>query len=95
VSVTLDKWLLDEGIPGICGVDTRRLTRVLRERGVMLSAITTGDDVRSIDIAKLEDPNRANLVKEVSVRQPIVYGGEYKDKVVLIDCGVKTSIIRK
>ena len=91
---TLDKWLLDEGIPGICGIDTRRLARVLRERGVMLSAIAKGDDVGSIDLVKIRDPNKTDLVKEVSTREPITYGGESKNKIVLIDCGVKSSIIR-
>jgi len=91
---TLDKWLLEEDIPGICGIDTRRLARILRERGVMLSAIATGDDIGSIDVASIQDPNKVDLVKQVSTRKPITYGGESENKVVLIDCGVKSSIIR-
>jgi carbamoyl-phosphate synthase small subunit len=91
---TLDKWLSDEDIPGICGIDTRRLARILRERGVMLSAMIVGDDAGSIDVANIEDPNKADLVREVSIRQPVIYGGERKERFVLIDCGVKSSIIR-
>jgi carbamoyl-phosphate synthase small subunit len=91
---TLDRWLLDEGIPGICGIDTRRLTRALRERGVMLSAIVVGENIEPVDFAKVENPNNTDLVKEVSVKEPTIYHGERRDRVVLIDCGVKLSIIR-
>jgi carbamoyl-phosphate synthase small subunit len=91
---TLDKWLRDEGIPGIFGVDTRRLARVLRERGVMLAAIAPADSVRSVDLRKIPNPNQSDLVKEASVREHVVYHPERKETIVLVDCGVKLSIIR-
>jgi carbamoyl-phosphate synthase small subunit len=91
---TLDKWLLDEDVPGVFGIDTRKLARVLRERGVMLCAIGARDEVGSFDASKIPDPNQLDLVKEVSVPEPVVYRGERKNKIVLIDCGVKLSIIR-
>jgi carbamoyl-phosphate synthase small subunit len=91
---TLDKWLLDEDVPGVYGIDTRKLARVLRERGVMLSAISAQDEVGSFDVSKIPDPNKLDLVREVSVPEPVVYRRERKNKIILIDCGVKFSIIR-
>jgi len=91
---TLDEWLVDEGIPGISGVDTRRLARVLRERGVMRAAIAPVDSVNAVDLTKIPDPNETDLVKEVSVREPVVYRPESKETIVLVDCGTKFSIIR-
>jgi carbamoyl-phosphate synthase small subunit len=91
---SLDKWLVDEDVPGIYGIDTRKLARILRERGVMLCAITPRYEVGSFDISKIPDPNQADLVKEVSIREPIIYREERKNKIVLLDCGVKLSIIR-
>ena len=90
---SLDVWLRSEGIPGIYGVDTRRLTRVLRERGVMLSQIVP-DKVDGKFSMEIADPNMSNLVSEVSVRRPITYCEEREDRIALIDCGVKFSIIR-
>jgi carbamoyl-phosphate synthase small subunit len=98
---TLDQWLADEGIQGIYGVDTRRLTKKLRTHGVMLGVLQVFDEGEKVDVdallgeGKIADPNLTDLVKEVSVKKPIKYtveGG--KKTVVLIDCGVKYSIIR-
>src|SRR4030066_2056900 len=50
---TLDKWLIDENIPGICGVDTRRLTKKLRTHGVMLGIIQTCEEGEEPDISTL------------------------------------------
>jgi carbamoyl-phosphate synthase small subunit len=85
---------MEEGIPGIYGIDTRRLARVLRERGVMLAAIAVGNEPNQLDVTRIANPNDTDLVKEVSVERPTVYHGERGKKVVLIDCGVKFSIIR-
>ncbi len=87
---TIDDWLRSEGIPGICGIDTRKLARTLRERGVMLGRLSL-DETGHMDF---QDPNKTDLVKEVSVGKPISYGAEAEHQVVLIDCGVKCSIIR-
>lgn len=90
---SLDEWLRDEKIPGVYGVDTRRLARSLREKGVMLGAIVpanTGHDFKG----EISDPNKLDLVREVSVRKPITYLAGQTKRVALIDCGVKNSIIR-
>ena len=98
---TLDKWLSDEGIPGIYGLDTRRLTKKLRIHGVMLGILQVceADEEPSLDgllkeAKDIPDPNLTDLVKEVSVKEPINYKGEGKNTVVLIDTGVKNSILR-
>lgn len=98
---TLDQWLLDEGVPGIYGVDTRRLTKKLRMHGVMLGILQVFDAGEEPDLALLlkdgqdiADPNLTDLVKQVSVKRPVTYSVGGKKTVVLIDCGVKYSIIR-
>ncbi len=98
---TLDQWLTDEGIPGIYGIDTRRLTKKLRIHGVMLGAMRVYEagEEPSIDelvkeSPKIPDPNLTDLVKEVSVREPVQYNVQGKNTVALIDTGVKNSIIR-
>ena len=98
---TLDQWLTDEGVPGICGVDTRRLTKKLRTYGVMLGILQVYDDGVELDIETLlknakniSDPNKINLVKEVSIKKPVTYNVDGKKTIILIDCGVKNTIIR-
>jgi carbamoyl-phosphate synthase small subunit len=90
---TLDEWLQSEGVPGIYGIDTRRLARILRERGVMLGSIGT-ENARNHDAPKMYNPNASDLVKEVSVSEPIRYEVERRKLIALIDCGVKYSIVR-
>jgi len=100
-TLTLDQWLADEGVPGIYGVDTRRLTKKLRTHGVMLGILQAFEEGEEPDIEALlkngksiADPNLTDLVKEVSVKKPVKYSVDGKKTVVLIDCGVKYSIIR-
>jgi carbamoyl-phosphate synthase small subunit len=85
---SLGTWLKEYEIPGIRGIDTRELTKILREEGTMLGKIVFRDQ----DIA-LYDPNLDNLVEKVSIREKQIFGhGKYR--IVLIDCGVKYNIIR-
>lgn len=85
---SLDAWMKEHNIPGIYGIDTRMLTKKLREKGVMLGKIINAEDVQ------LEDPNTRNLAAEVSVKERIVYNKGGSKKVVLVDCGAKLNIIR-
>jgi carbamoyl-phosphate synthase small subunit len=98
---TLDKWLSDEGIPGIYGIDTRRLTKKLRTHGVMLGMVKVCEVGEEPNLEELlteaksiPDPNLTDLVKEVTVKEPVHYKAEGTKTVALIDCGVKFSIIR-
>ena len=98
---TLDKWLQDEGIPGISGIDTRRLTKKLRTHGVMLGILQVceADEEPNVDAllkeaGSIPDPNLTDLVKEVSVKEPVSYNVDGRNTAVLIDTGVKNNIIR-
>jgi len=98
---TLDKWLSDEGVPGIYGIDTRRLTKKLRSNGVMfgmLQVFDTNEEPSLETLLKIcpniADHQQTNLVKEVSVKTTCKYNVGGKLTVVLIDCGTKFSIIR-
>lgn len=84
---SLSKWMEEEGVPGIYGIDTRALTKKIREKGVMLGKIVVDKDV------KLYDPNQKNLVSTVSCPKKIVYNHGKKLKILLVDCGVKNHII--
>lgn len=85
---SLGDWLKENKIPGIYGIDTRALTKHIREKGCMLGKII----INNID-CELYDPNADNLVAEVSIKEKKIYGdGKYR--ILLIDCGVKNNIIR-
>jgi len=85
---SLSDWLKEEGIPALYGIDTRRLTKALREKGTMLGKIVLEEDV------ELFDPNAVDIVKEVTIKEPMIYNPEGKRRIVMLDCGVKSSIIR-
>ena len=86
---SLGDWLREEGVPGIFGVDTRALTKHLRERGSMLGKIL----IEGEDDIDFYDPNKVNLVAEVSCKD-VEHHGSGEKTVVLVDCGVKHNIIR-
>ena len=117
---SLADWLKREQVPGITGIDTRELTKVLREHGVMMGRIVFDNGQWEIDNGKLTMDNYAavNYVDRVSCKEIISYlpdgtslcfplstsiahlnsqlstfNSQLK-KVVLVDCGVKTNIIR-
>jgi carbamoyl-phosphate synthase small subunit len=85
---SLGDWLKRNNVPGIYGIDTRALTKRIREKGAMLGKLEP--EGSAIDFY---DPNKVNLVAEVSTSERRVYGsGKYR--IVLVDCGVKYNIIR-
>lgn len=86
---TLSQWLKDEKLPGLYGIDTRALTKTLREHGSMLGKITFegGEDI------DFHDPNKENLIAAVSTPEVRTFGSGEKT-VVLVDCGTKYNIIR-
>jgi len=85
---TLSQWLKENNIPALFGIDTRALTKKIRERGVLLGKIEFGQE--KID---LEDPNKRNLVDEVSTKEVKIYG-EGDKTILAIDCGMKDNQIR-
>ncbi len=86
---SLGDWLKEEGVVGVYGIDTRELTKVLREKGSMKGKIVfnTPDEI------EFEDPNLVNQVAIVSCKEVIRYGNG-KKKICLVDCGVKHNILR-
>ena len=92
---SLDAWLKREGVPALTGIDTRRLTKVLRESGVMMGRIEVkSEEVKSEKF--MEEYGSVNWVEKVSCKEVMTYQpfGEKKHRVVLVDCGVKANIIR-
>ena len=106
---SLAEWLKREKVPGITGIDTRELTKVLREHGVMMGKIVFDDApdtgntgsaccdsiaTGKTDAAPIEDYGSINWVERVSCKDIIRYNEGAGRKVVLVDCGVKANIIR-
>ncbi len=96
---TLDEWLYDQKIPGICGIDTRELTKKLRIDGVMNGTLMVDQNIdKSCAIWNAEkikfDYNSHNFLPEVSIKEPVFYGKKSDPLIALIDTGTKYSIIR-
>ncbi len=85
---SLREWLIENKVPGIFDVDTRALTKVLREKGSMLGKII----VDNIDVEQY-NPNTDNLVAQVSTDKRIEYGNG-SHKIMLVDTGAKNNILR-
>jgi carbamoyl-phosphate synthase small subunit len=85
---SLGEWLQAQDVPGIFGIDTRRLTKILREHGTMLGKLIIGNE----DI-QWYDPGKENIVTRVSPSGITEYGNG-KHRIVLADFGVKNNIIR-
>ncbi len=88
---SLGSWLKREKVTGITGIDTRQLTKVLREHGVMMGKIIFDDEPDNIPEADYEG---VNFVDKVSCKEVVRYNEGAGKKVVLVDCGVKANIIR-
>ncbi len=85
---SLAQWLQEQKVPALSGIDIRALTKRLREKGTMLGKILVGE----ADV-EFRDPNRENLVSLVSLGERVIYPGGRK-RVLVIDCGCKSNIIR-
>ncbi|MDO8561589.1 MAG: glutamine-hydrolyzing carbamoyl-phosphate synthase small subunit [bacterium] len=106
---SLSEWLKRSNVPAITGVDTRALTKKLREHGVMLGVIDANPARASASgRTRFVDPNEENLVAKVSIKKPETHGngpmGLASDftkspvdgpvKIILVDCGMKENILR-
>jgi len=91
---TIQKFLKDNDIPGIYGIDTRALTKILREKGTMNGMITT-DESYSLDevIPRIKEFKATKVVEKVTCKEKSVINGEGK-KVALMDFGAKKNIAR-
>ena len=90
----LEDYLKEHDIPGICGVDTRAITKILREHGCMGGMITTNPDFNLDEILpKLKEYTVTDAVKTVSRTEKEHFDGD-GFKVALLDLGTKNNIIR-
>lgn len=89
---TLGSWLEKSGVPALQNIDTRSLTKKLRESGVMKGVIIFGNP-RKIRTSGFFDINTQNIVSEVSCTKPVVYGNG-KIRILILDCGVKFNQVR-
>ncbi|MBR4899270.1 MAG: glutamine-hydrolyzing carbamoyl-phosphate synthase small subunit [Prevotella sp.] len=90
---SLGDWLKREKVPGVTGIDTRQLTKVLREHGVMMGRIVF-DEMSNEKLEMSNDYGSINWVARVSCKDIIRYNEGAGRKIVLVDCGVKNNIIR-
>jgi carbamoyl-phosphate synthase small subunit len=101
-SRSLETWLADEGVPGIRGVDTRRLTEHLRSHGVLRGVLDVAapgkappsDEELRRAIAAAPAYGRENYMAEVAPRKATFLGAKDRPLVAALDCGVKASILR-
>lgn len=87
---SLSDYLKEYGIPGITGIDTRALTKILREKGSMLGKIVVENTAEKS--VEYYDPNATNMIPQVSPKTPSLYQAGTK-RVVVIDCGVKNNTL--
>ncbi len=85
---SIGEWFHANGISGISGIDTRALTKRLREKGTMLGRIIPDG---SEEPRNIEDPNKRDLVSEVTIHEPAIKEGK-GPRILLVDCGCKRSI---
>lgn len=83
-STEFTQWLADQRVPLLTGVDTRALTKHLRSRGVMAGAM-------GLRVSGLKFKVTTSFV---SISKPIIYNGQYKKTIILVDCGMKMNILR-
>jgi len=95
---TLGDWLNSQGVPGIYGVDTRMITKIIRQEGAMLGRLLVNGSNGCRPAIPFEDPNTRNLVAEVSRSQKQTFAqaaeGQKEVHIMAVDCGMKNNIIR-
>uniref|UniRef100_A0A671UB49 Multifunctional protein CAD n=1 Tax=Sparus aurata TaxID=8175 RepID=A0A671UB49_SPAAU len=89
---SLDQWLKEQGVPGLQGIDTRCLTKKIREKGTMLGKLVV--DGTPEDSIPLDNPDHRNLVQEVSMKEPRVFNPTGSLRITVVDCGIKYNQIR-
>lgn len=90
----LDTFLKENNIPGVYGVDTREITKIIRESGVMNAFITTNP--KNADYEKIKEYKIVDAVKSVSAEKPqLIPSDNHKYNVVLLDFGAKKNIVRE
>jgi len=91
-SRSLGAWMAEEGVPGLQGVDTRELTKRIREKGTMLGRIVVQED--GSNKPEWLDPNTMNLVQEVSTKDVQTFNPSGSPRICAVDCGLKMNQVR-
>ncbi|QKY68976.1 carbamoyl phosphate synthase small subunit [Lentibacillus sp. CBA3610] len=92
---TLHDYLKANGIPGLSGIDTRKLTKIIRKHGTMKAMMADADQPAEELIANLKNqPDQTDQVKQTSTIKPYVVPGRGK-RIVLVDFGMKHGILRE
>lgn len=90
---TLSQWMAKENIPGISGIDTRELTKKIRENGSLLGKIVYSLPINTENL-NISDPNERNLVAECSIKEPKTFNPNGYPRIAALDCGLKLNQIR-
>ena len=91
---TLDDFLKEQGVVGLCGIDTRELTVILRSSGVMRGAIVTGEK-SDAEIKKIIDSlDNSDVIMRTTAKKKYAYSKGTKYNIAFIDMGAKTNILR-
>jgi carbamoyl-phosphate synthase (ammonia) len=86
---SLAEWLKEDKVPALFGVDTRMLTKHIRDKGTVLGKIEF--DGQPVDFI---DPNLRNLIDEVSTKEVKMFGVGNPHRILVLDCGIKHNMIR-
>lgn len=89
---TLDAFLKEKGIPGICGIDTRAVTKIIRESGVMNAAVLNSVPQ---DLSDIKNYRITGAVRSVTCNEAETFNPSGDHKIVLLDYGAKKNIIRE
>lgn len=93
---SLHSWCSRYNVPGVTGVDTRAITRLLRDQGTTLGRLAVGSDASLPPPAEADywDPSKENLVDQISTKEPYVLNSAGNVRIALLDFGAKANISR-
>lgn len=91
---TLSDWMTKYGVPGVTGIDTRALTKKIREFGTILGRIVQGNAGPAAVEFNFRDQNERNIVAEVSVPKAITFNPAGSPRICAVDCGLKLNQVR-
>jgi carbamoyl-phosphate synthase small subunit len=93
---SLHSWCSRYNVPGLTGVDTRAITRLLRDQGTTLGRLAVGDDAALPPPMEDEywDPSQENLVDQISTKEPYVLNPTGDVRIAVLDFGAKANIAR-
>ncbi len=89
----LNKFLRDYKIPGLTNINTRKLTKILREAGTMKGYVTSSLDNMDEIMRKIKEYEIGNVVKQVTTQNIMSYGKANEKQIVLLDYGFKHNIV--